>query len=69
MESVATIIAAFIAATGTILVAFIAKRTERNTRPVSNGFADNVLDRLDRIEKLVVDHLGDHAHRDTTSRR
>lgn len=65
-EGWAAVFVAFIAASGTVAVAFIARRTEKNTRPVSNGFADEVTGRLARIESLIVDHLRDHAHRDTT---
>lgn len=69
MSDVAAVIAAAIATGGTITAAWIAHRAEKNTRPISNGFADDVKRRLTRIEGLMVGHLEDHTQHDLMRRR
>lgn len=51
----ATIVAAAISA----VAAMYAARAEKNSRPVSNGFANHVLTSLDRIEAMVKEHIED----------
>ena len=55
----ASVIAAGIAAYGAIK----SNRAEKNSRPVSNGFAGDVRADLTEIRRLVTDHLRDHATR------
>lgn len=57
-------------AAGTVLAASIAgyaavkaSKAEKNSRPVSNGFAKSVTGSLARIEKRMDDHLRDHSNR------
>jgi hypothetical protein len=51
----ATIVAAAISA----VAAMYAARAEKNSRPVSNGFANHVLTSLDRIEQNLDKHIND----------
>lgn len=67
--AVASVTVATIATAGTLVAAWLAHRAERNTRPISNGFAGDVTRRLERIEVLIVNHLEDHAERDLAPRR
>jgi hypothetical protein len=51
---------ATIAAAGISAVAAIyAARAEKNSRPVSNGFANHVMTSLDRIEANLDKHIND----------
>lgn len=61
---IAAVIVASIAALGTIVNAAISAKAARNTKSVGNGFADDMRNRLSRIETLIVNHLEDHAHND-----
>lgn len=58
IQAVATIVSASIAA----YAAIKASKAERNSRPVSNGFAKSVTGSLERIEKRMDDHLRDHSN-------
>lgn len=69
MESVIALAVASIGAIGSILAALVARRAEKNTRPVSNGFAGETLHRLNRIELLVTDHIQAHANSDLSEHR
>jgi len=42
---------AAIGAAGAVLSAYFARKAERNSRPVSNGFAAGVIERLDAIKE------------------
>lgn len=44
---------AIIAALGSVISAYFARKAERNSRPVSNGFAQGVIDRLDNLHEDV----------------
>lgn len=39
---------------------FYSSRAEKNSRPVSNGFARHVTDSLDRIETRLDRHIENH---------
>lgn len=54
-----SIVCASIAAYGAVK----ANRAERNSRPVSNGFASGVNRKLDKLENLLLDHLRDHSNK------
>ena len=53
----ATIVAAGISA----IAAIYAARAEKNSRPVSNGFASHVLTSLDRIDRNLDKHINDDS--------
>lgn len=42
------------------IAVFYSSRAEKNSRPVSNGFAKHVLASLDRIESRLDRHVEDH---------
>lgn len=61
---------ALLAASSSIIVAGIAaygaikaNKAEKNSRPVSNGFASGVNGKLDKLENLLLDHLRDHSNK------
>jgi len=47
------------------VAAIFAAKAERNSRPVSNGFADEVLGDLREVRKMLFEHLKEHDKRDT----
>lgn len=59
IQALTTIVSASIAA----FAAIKASKAEKNSRPVSNGFAKSVTGSLERIEKRMDDHLRDHSNR------
>jgi cation transporter-like permease len=58
------LVVATIGALGSIAAAYIAHKAHKNTKPISNGFAPETIQRLVRIEDLIVDHIADHAQSD-----
>lgn len=57
-----------VTAIAAILAAFVSRKAERNTRPVSNGFASGIVTQLGDIqrtlgsvEQKIDDHIADHA--------
>ena len=52
------VVAALISSVGAVYAA----RAAKNSKPVSNGFANNVQASLARIEKRIDEHLRDHAN-------
>jgi hypothetical protein len=69
MESIVTLAATSIAATGSVVAAWVATRVHRQTKPIGNGFAHGVVKRLDRIETLITEHINAHATSDVRKRR
>lgn len=61
---IAAVVVASIAAVASILSTIISAKAARNTKPIGNGFASDVVRRLGRIETLIVNHLEDHAGND-----
>lgn len=59
IQALGTVLAASIAA----YAALKASKAEKNSRPVSNGFAKAVTGSLERIEKRIDEHLRDHSNR------
>lgn len=59
ISALASLGVASIAAYGAIK----ANKAEKNSRPVSNGFASGVREDLAEIRRLVHDHLRDHSNR------
>ena len=54
--SIATITAAVISG----VAAIKASKAEKNSRPVSNGFADGIRTDVREIRALLIDHIKDH---------
>jgi hypothetical protein len=52
------------AATVSGVAAIFAAKAERNSRPTSNGFAEEVLVDLRQVRKLLMLHLKEHDRRD-----
>lgn len=48
------------AATISSIAAIFAAKAERNSRPVSNGFADGIRTDIREIRSLLIEHLKDH---------
>lgn len=48
------------AATVSGIAAIFAAKAEKNSRPVSNGFAQEVLNDLVEVKKMLYRHLKDH---------
>ena len=53
--AIAGVIPAIISA----LAVFYSQKAEKNSRPVSNGFASHVMTSLDRIEQKLEKHIDD----------
>lgn len=51
------------AATISAIAAIFAAKSERNSRPVSNGFADGLRHDVREIRALLIQHLNDHGKR------
>lgn len=51
------------AATISGVAAIFAARAEKNSRPVSNGFAEEVLNDLREVRKMLFEHLKEHDKR------
>lgn len=64
MPELVSIAVASIGAIGACVAAFISHTTQRNTKPISNGFAADTTRRLDRIEGLITGHIQAHADHD-----
>ncbi len=48
------------AATISSIAAIFAAKAERNSRPVSNGFAEGIRSDVREIRSLLIEHLKDH---------
>lgn len=57
IQAFATVVAAGVAG----FAAIKASKAEKNSRPVSNGFARTVVGSLERIELRIDEHLRDHS--------
>lgn len=53
------------ASTISAIAALYAAKSERNSRPVSNGFADGLRDDVREIRSLLIDHIKDHERAST----
>ena len=49
------------AATISSIAAIFAAKAEKNSRPVSNGFADGIRTDVREIRSLLIEHLQDHS--------
>jgi len=52
------------AATVSGVAAIFAAKAEKNSRPVSNGFAEEVLTDLREVRRMLFQHLKDHDKED-----
>jgi len=42
------------------LAVIFAAKAEKNSRPVSNGFTEHVIDELQALRQMLFDHVSDH---------
>ena len=60
MTQTITAIGLIAATTVSSIAAIYAAKSEKNSRPVSNGFADGIRSDVREIRSLMIDHLKDH---------
>lgn len=60
MTETITAIGLIAATTVSSIAALYAAKSEKNSRPVSNGFADGIRADVREIRSLMIDHLKDH---------
>jgi len=60
MTEAITAIGLIAATTVSSIAAVYAAKSEKNSRPVSNGFADGIRGDVREIRSLMIDHLKDH---------
>ena len=63
MTEVITAIAMVASSTIAGIAALFAARAEKNSRPVSNGFADSVRHDLKEIRGMLIKHIENHDRR------
>lgn len=60
MNEVIAAIGLIAAATISSIAAIFAAKAEKNSRPVSNGFADGIRQDIREIRALLIEHFKDH---------
>jgi hypothetical protein len=60
MTEAITAIGLIAATTVSSIAAVYAAKSEKNSRPVSNGFADGIRADIREIRSLMIDHLKNH---------
>ena len=60
MTEAITAIGLIAATTVSSIAAIYAAKSEKNSRPVSNGFADGIRADVREIRSLMIDHLKNH---------
>ena len=60
MTEAITAIGLIAATTISSIAAIYAAKSEKNSRPVSNGFADGIRADVREIRSLMIEHLKDH---------
>lgn len=60
MTEAITAIGLIAATTVSSIAAIYAAKSEKNSRPVSNGFADGIRGDVREIRSLLIEHLKDH---------
>lgn len=60
MTETITAIGLIAATTVSSIAAIYAAKSEKNSRPVSNGFAEGIRADVREIQSLMIDHLKDH---------
>lgn len=60
MSDTITAIGLIAASTVSAIAALYAAKGEKNTRPVSNGFAEGIRSDVREIRQLLIEHIKDH---------
>jgi hypothetical protein len=60
MSEAITAVGLIAASTISAIAALYAVKGERNSRPISNGFAEGLRDDVREIRQLLIDHIKDH---------
>lgn len=60
MSEAITAVGLIAATTVSAIAALFAAKSEKNSRPVSNGFADGIRADVREIRTLMIEHLKDH---------
>ena len=60
MSEAITAVGLIAASTISAIAALYAVKGERNSRPISNGFAEGLRDDVREIRQLLIDHLKNH---------
>ena len=68
MTEAITAIGLIAASTVSAIAALYAAKSERNSRPGSNGFADGIRADIREIRQLMIEHLKDHGDTPTNRR-
>ena len=63
MNETITAVGIIAAATISAVAAIFAAKSERNSRPVSNGFAEGLRHDVREIRALLIQHINDHEKR------
>jgi hypothetical protein len=63
MNETITAVGIIAAATISAVAAIFAAKSERNSRPVSNGFAEGLRHDVREIRALLIQHINDHGKR------
>ena len=61
MTEAITAIGLIAATTVSSIAALYAAKSEKNSRPVSNGFADGIRDDVREIRTLMIEHIKNHT--------
>lgn len=61
MNEAITAVGLIAASTVSAIAAIYAVKGEKNSRPMSNGFAEGMRNDVREIRQLMIDHLIDHA--------
>lgn len=69
MNEAITAVGLIAASTVSAIAAIYAVKGERNSRPVSNGFAEGLRKDVREIRQLMIDHLIDHADTPKSERK
>jgi hypothetical protein len=63
MNETITAVGIIAGATISAVAAIFAAKSERNSRPVSNGFAEGLRHDVREIRALLIQHINDHGKR------
>jgi len=63
MNETITAVGVIAAATISAIAAIFAAKSERNSRPVSNGFAEGLRHDVREIRALLIQHINDHGRK------
>jgi hypothetical protein len=60
MNDAITAVGLIAASTVSAIAAIYAAKGEKNSRPISNGFAEGIRSDVREIRQLLIDHIKDH---------